>query len=830
MSNWKIVVPESTTNKVLNPSAEETGNFSAVGATVTRVTTYSKYGLRSYRVQSAADDQGVSLALAALANAVHYVTLRVRGTLPAAWDWSCDNVNYATSSKIADLDDDWAVYGLSFPAAQANGSTMFYVRQNGSGSGDFYLDGVQVEEADHWTTYCDGDQEGCEWLGSDHGSQSRRSGQSRAGGRVRDLQDDYHLDIGGVLGAGVAPYGLSADKYAMLPGGELNSVKVQMRSLTLTGVVRGTSWSNLHSNKQALLEVLMPGAVPKDADGHQPVRLRYTGANVEKEIAVHYEAGLEGSIRADGEPCYWETVALRFLADDPFWYEIGESAAELDPAAISATYFRYIAGRLRSSQVAFGGMTTPWDDLNVTSDPAAGGVRCITLGPDKKVYVAGTFTNWNGVANRNYVAVYDPAADSWSTLGNAGDFGGPVYALAFGPDGVLYAGGAFTDCAGDANADYVAKWNGSAWSAVGGGGTGTVYALAVGLDGMLYIGGDFIDWDTIASADYIVSWDGGYAPASTDANGVVYALAFGPDGTLYAGGNFTEMGGSSVHRIAKRDGGSGLNWSAMGSGFDDDVRAVVVDGDTVYVGGDFPAEGGDPPYHVAKWNGSAWVDLDEGVIKIEGSVQEGTVYDLIIGPDGVLYVVGEFRYVGSSRVYSENGYAKWLGVGWARLDFDVGQYKIGRAVAVGAADPVVESSYDIYIAWDDGAWAVIGAITGVTNGGTSAAYPCVIFEVDTAATSDGDLVLVRDETTGKALLFDYTIQQGEKLTIDLRPAKKSITSNFYGAVPQAVLAESDFGTFALQAGDNDIVCYLSGTPLANMKAHLLYRKAYQSQD
>lgn len=117
MSDWKIVVPETTQNRVLNPSGETTLNFAAVGGTVTRVTTYAKYGLYSYRVQTAADNQGMTLTLAALANAIHYVTLVVRGTLPAAWDWSLDNATYTAPAVVEALDASWTVYGLQFPAA-----------------------------------------------------------------------------------------------------------------------------------------------------------------------------------------------------------------------------------------------------------------------------------------------------------------------------------------------------------------------------------------------------------------------------------------------------------------------------------------------------------------------------------------------------------------------------------------------------------------------------------------------------------------------------------------------------------------------------------------
>ena len=40
-------------------------------------------------------------------------------------------------------------------------------------------------------------------------------------------------------------------------------------------------------------------------------------------------------------------------------------------------------------------------------------------------------------------------------------------------------------------ANYIAKWNGSAWSALGSGMNGAVYALAVDGAGNLYAGGEF---------------------------------------------------------------------------------------------------------------------------------------------------------------------------------------------------------------------------------------------------------------------------------------------------------------------------------------------------
>jgi hypothetical protein len=361
-----------------------------------------------------------------------------------------------------------------------------------------------------------------------------------------------------------------------------------------------------------------------------------------------------------------------------------------------------------------------------------------------------------------------------------------------------------------------------------------VYALAVGDDGTLYIGGDFTNWNSDADSDYIVSWDGSsYAALSSGANAIVYALAVGPAGTLYAGGNFTTIGGESANRVAEWDGSS---WSAMGDGFGDEVRAIVVKGDgTVFVGGDFPASSpSDPPYHVAEWTGSAWVDLDNGVTDSDNSsfYHSGDVRDLALGPDGALYVVGDFSYIGSDLRDVENGLARWNGTSWSMIDFDNGASIVFNAVAIGSADPVIESSYDVYYGADAEAFAYAGATTTGTNDGTEPAYPIIVIELLTDGTTT-EAVLVRNETTGKELLLDYILQEEETLTIDLRPGRKSVVSNFYGPVPQAVLPDSDFGTFVLQPGDNLITVYLdhkTGTALAEMEVSVRWQDTYGSQD
>lgn len=116
-----------------------------------------------------------------------------------------------------------------------------------------------------------------------------------------------------------------------------------------------------------------------------------------------------------------------------------------------------------------------WSPLS--GDGLDGTVRTIIVGPDGYAYAGGDFTGLYGIPTTGYnrVVKISPAG-SISAMGRG--LNNTVRALAFGPDGYLYAGGDFTqDGYSITQLRYLARWNGIAWEEVGGGLESPVTAL-----------------------------------------------------------------------------------------------------------------------------------------------------------------------------------------------------------------------------------------------------------------------------------------------------------------------------------------------------------------
>jgi hypothetical protein len=162
--------------------------------------------------------------------------------------------------------------------------------------------------------------------------------------------------------------------------------------------------------------------------------------------------------------------------------------------------------------------------------------------------VGGVFTNAGGNADADYIAGWTGSA--WQAYGPSGSLNGGVEAIAYA-GGKLFAGGVFTNAGGNANADFLAVYDGTSWQpfcndtmglAPFG---GTVSALQV-IGSTLWVGGSFQNGAHIPAADYLLACDlnTGVAssPYATDGDGgAIYDLTADTAGNLYAAGPFINL-------------------------------------------------------------------------------------------------------------------------------------------------------------------------------------------------------------------------------------------------------------------------------------------------
>jgi hypothetical protein len=248
------------------------------------------------------------------------------------------------------------------------------------------------------------------------------------------------------------------------------------------------------------------------------------------------------------------------------------------------------------------------------SPPAFGGNVLALQVIGSTLYVGGAFQNGAGIAAADYLVACDLTSGAASALvANAGDSTGAVYALTADSNGVLYAGGTFNNMAGIPAADHVALWDGASWHAMGSGPgpafgavTGIVRSVtANGTD--VYVGSDASDIALIPQADNVAKWNGtawsamgsdtsganGWFPAPTSINGMTTSGS-----RVFAIGAFQNANGDPLADVVASFDGSA--WHPVGSngGGDGPLNAsghvLAVFDERLYAGGSFTSAGGDP--------------------------------------------------------------------------------------------------------------------------------------------------------------------------------------------------------------------------------------------
>jgi trimeric autotransporter adhesin len=231
-----------------------------------------------------------------------------------------------------------------------------------------------------------------------------------------------------------------------------------------------------------------------------------------------------------------------------------------------------------------------------------------------RVVIGGQFALAGEVEAANLV-MWDPVSGVWTPFGSGTN--AAVESLLVLASGELVVGGRFTLADGVA-CSRLARWTGSTFAPLGSGLDGTG-ALTNAADIVQLPGGDLVVTGEFqlaggTPAARIARWNGSsWSALGGGLSDPGTALAVLPNGELVAGGLFQGAGGQLVGYLARWN---GSGWSSLGGGLNGVVvdLAVAANGDLIASGG-FSLAGGSPAAGIASWNGSSWAQVGPGSIQ-----------------------------------------------------------------------------------------------------------------------------------------------------------------------------------------------------------------------
>jgi len=790
MSNFKVIVPQATTNLITNPSFETgtTGWAATSSNTIAQSTAQQLYG--TYSLLCTYQDSTTMATFSSITLTAAAYIFSAFVFIPTNWDGGAVRLGISgftsaatnTATTTTTTTGSWQRLQMKFTpdAGDLTGALIIDTASAPTAGRTLYIDGAQCELAATVTTYCDGSLDDCTWSATPHASSSSREALSRAGGLIYDFVDDLGLYVEQMAGVGMPPMVNILANRAHLDGAEFQRSITYPRRIKLVTTVTGTSLSDYHADRQNIIEAFRPDAQA----GEQPFILQYLGAGDTRELECRYESGLETNMGSG----FAETFPINLIANDPFWKQRGNSAATLDVS--DELTVDGVMARLDSAWVDLGPPTT------------ASAINTI-IEHNGIIYAGGETADMNGIANADYVMQYTIATDTWAAMGTG--MNAAVNVLKVGPDGNIYAGGDFTTAGGTAVRG-VAMWNGSTWAAIGPPSAGgVVNDISWDRNENLYVAGAFTNWDGTANADYIAYWNGSaWAAMSTGLQGGSGINSMAWDNNygsplLYVGGYFTTAGGSNADNFAVW---TGTAWEEVGGvGFGSTIYELNYYQGLIYI-----ASAAAHPTQT--WNGTAFTNL--------GQALTDWVYAIDVSPDGTVWVGGKWA---NGNLY------KLVGNTWQK-SIDVPSTEV---VAISH-----NADGDIFIGFNGTGTAYVDGSTTVTNTGTAKAYPVI-----TITRAGGTLAKVQNiinNTTGAELFLDYPMIAGETLTIDLRPGRRAVYSSFVdeGQIRNdriwPIQPGSDVINWFLVPGANDVAVFmdLAGTP--TITATIQWRNTYWSVD
>lgn len=275
-------------------------------------------------------------------------------------------------------------------------------------------------------------------------------------------------------------------------------------------------------------------------------------------------------------------------------------------------------------------------------------------------YVLGDFTPLS-----DKFMTWNEKSQTFQTVGGIDGNGIKRFIIA---DEGIYVVGSFQNLAGIAEADYIALWDGQKWSAVIPNlqlssyplpnATNLPYISTMYKDGQKwYIGGCFTDANSNALADYAFTWDGQNLKSwdkNTSLNGCVSQIS-SYHTQIIATGAFTDFVNPENDFMMRLEQDEWKDMGKQGLWVFTPTKMIVFE-DNLYALGSFQVDTWSPVYHIMRWDGKTWSNIEPH--QLQGG------YDLQVFKDK-LYVFGVFVETSLQQGVPTVGH--WDGTKWISL-------------------------------------------------------------------------------------------------------------------------------------------------------------------
>ena len=288
------------------------------------------------------------------------------------------------------------------------------------------------------------------------------------------------------------------------------------------------------------------------------------------------------------------------------------------------------------------------DESFVSGSGAGGGtINTIKLLPNGKILIAGTFTSYNGVPG-NRIALLNENGTLDGSFNSGTGPNSDINAVTVQPDGKILIGGSFNLYNGTARRG-IARLNSdggldpSFVSTIDNNSSVFIQAVSVQTDGKILIGGSFAHQTAsgvlrnVARLDENGTVDSTFAPGA-GANAPVYSVVVQADGRLLVGGNFNSFNGVFTRGLVRLSANGILDSSFSQSNITSVSKIIFQPDGKILLVGVFSSSGFDLKLLRLNADGTA----DPSFNTASSATSNQTVNAVVYQPDNKVIIGGQF--------------------------------------------------------------------------------------------------------------------------------------------------------------------------------------------